>query len=104
MVPWIDRTGLIELDCLRPCDDDLASKFPKPFTDPTEFIKSAQLRPFSEIYQQADIHYRLHWAARNAGLSGSSFPVSESLIRERRRALDWVIGVEADWDEMPSDT
>jgi hypothetical protein len=31
-------------------------------------------------------------------------PRSEEVLRERRKALDWVIGVEADWDEVPSDT
>ena len=96
--------GLAPLEHFKDCDDDLASKFPDPFTDPTDFIASASLRPFWEIYQQADIHYRLHWAARNASLSGTEFPVREGFLRERRRALDWVIGVETDWDGVPSDT
>jgi hypothetical protein len=96
--------GLDALEPLKYCDDDLASKFPQPFTDPTDFIQSAKLRPFEDIYRQADIHYRLHWAARNARNSGADFPVTEGFLRERRRALDWVIGVEADWDEMPADT
>ena len=71
---------------------------------PAAFIASAALRPFEEIYRQADLHYRLHWAARNARLTGAEFPVTEGFIRERRKALDWVIGVEPDWDEIPSDT
>ena len=96
--------SLAELDVFKHCDDDLASLFPEPYTDPSTFISSAALRPFEEIYRQADIHYRLHWAARNCRHSGAKFPVSESIIRERRRALDWVIGVELDWDEVPSDT
>ncbi len=96
--------GLAPLERFKDCDDDLASKFPDPFTDPTQFIASATLRPFEEIYQEADIHYRLHWAARNARLTGAKFPVLEGFLKERRRALDWVIGVEADWDEVPSDT
>lgn len=96
--------GLTDLEPLQHCDDDLASKFPAPFTDPAAFIASASLRPFAEIYSQADLHYRLHWASRDARLTGVEFPVSEGLLRERRKALDWVIGVEADWDEVPSDT
>lgn len=96
--------GLAELDVLRHCDDDLASKFPAPYTDSSVFLASAKLRPFEDIYSQADLHYRLHWAARNCRLTGVAFPVAEGLIRERRKALDWVIGVEADWDEVPSDT
>jgi hypothetical protein len=93
--------GLAPLEPLKYCNEDLSSKFPAPFADPTDFIRSATLRPFDDIYRQADLHYRLHWAARH---SDSDFPVSEGLLRERRRALDWVIGVEADWDEVPSDT
>ncbi len=96
--------GIAGLEPLKHCDDDLASKFPAPFTDPSEFIATAKLRPFEEIYRQADLHYRLHWAARNARLEGGQFPVTEGFLWERRRALDWVIGVEADWDEVPSDT
>jgi Domain of unknown function (DUF4272) len=96
--------GLSGLEPLRHCDDDLASKFPAPYTDPSAFIASATLRSFSEIYSQADLHYRLHWASRNARLTGAEFPVNEGLLRERRKAMDWVIGVEADWDEVPSHT
>lgn len=96
--------GIARLQPLKHCDDDLASKFPAPFTNPSEFIAKARLRPFDEIYRQADLHYRLHWAARNARLKGVQFPVTEGFVRERRKALDWVIGVEEDWDEVPSDT
>lgn len=96
--------GLVPLVHFKPCDDNLASRFPSPVTDPASFIGSATLRPFAEMYQQADIHYRLHWAARNARLMGVKFPVRERILQVRRRALDWVIGVEADWDKVPSDT
>lgn len=99
---WCMR--LVELDPFRRCDDDLASHFPRPFVDPSAFIEAAQLRPFEEIYQQADLHYRLHWAARNARLLGEHSALSEELIMERRKPLDWVIGVEGDWDEVPLDT
>lgn len=96
--------GLTELDPFRQCDDSLASNFPQPFVDPSDFIASAKLRPFNEIYQQADLHYRLHWAARNARLNGTKCKVEEGFIGERRKPLDWVIGVEGDWDEVPLDT
>jgi hypothetical protein len=56
------------------------------------------------IHRGATHHWAIHWAARDARVTGGAFPVGEGLIRERRKAFDWVIGVEADWDEMPSDT
>jgi len=96
--------GLANLDPFRRCDDDLASHFPAPAADPSTFISKARLLPVDEIYQQADLHYRLHWAARNARLTGHRCCLSEELIGERRKALDWVIGVEANWDEIPDNT
>ncbi|MFN9366686.1 MAG: DUF4272 domain-containing protein [Planctomycetota bacterium] len=96
--------GLVNLDPFAGCDDNLASHFPRPFTDPSDFIANAKLRPFPELYQQADLHYRLHWLARDARLNGYDSPVKEGVIQERRKAIDWVVGVEADWDEMPMDT
>lgn len=96
--------GLVELDSFRRCDDDLATHFPRAYTDPRGFIEKAALRPIDEIYQQVDIHYRLHWAAREARLMRKESTLDEGLIKERRKALDWVIGVEADWDNIPLDT
>lgn len=96
--------GLVELDPFRRCDDNLASHFPRPFADPRRFISEATLRPLNEIYQQVDLHYRLHWAARNARLMKRPSTVEEGMISERRKALEWVIGPEQDWDEIPLDT
>jgi hypothetical protein len=96
--------ALADLDPFRRCDEDLASHFPAPFADPRRFISGARLRSFDEIYQQADLHYRLHWATRNARLTGSACRAEEGLIGERRKALDWTIGVAEDWDEVPMDT
>jgi hypothetical protein len=92
--------GTLELNPFAGCDDDLASHFPAPFTDPSAFIAHAKLRPFDEIYQQADLHYRLHWAARDARLTGKQSRLHEGVIQERRKAIDWVVGVAADWDEV----
>ncbi len=96
--------GLAGLPHLDYCEADLSRKFPGPSEDPSDFIASAKLRPFDEIYREADLHYRLHWAARSSRLGNVESPVGEGLIRERRKALDWVVGVEEDWDEVPADT
>ena len=80
-------------------------EIPPAFSDPSDFIKGATLRSFDDIYAQADLHCRMHWAARNSRLTGAECPVKEGFfIAERRKPLDWVIGVEADWDEVPMDT
>lgn len=95
--------GLVELDHFKHCDDDLAEKIPFK-VDPSEFISNSRLRPIAEIQQQVDLLYRLHWYARNCRLTGSECELSESIISERRKAIDWAYGVEKDWDEVPADT
>ncbi|MDM8562376.1 DUF4272 domain-containing protein [Candidatus Marithioploca araucensis] len=96
--------GLVDFNPLNDCDDNLASHFPKPYCEPKDFIESVKLRRWDEIFEQADLHYRIHWAARDSRLKSAESPVQEGLISERRKALDWVIGVEQDWDEIPLDT
>lgn len=95
--------GMAELDHLRRCDDDLGPKFPI-MTDPSGFIAAARLREFEDIYFQSDLLYRLHWTSRDDRMHGRATPLDEGLIRERRKAMDWMLGVEADWDEVPFDT
>lgn len=94
---------LVDIDHFSHCDDDLAQKIPFK-ADPQEFIQNAQLRPISEIQEQSDLLYRMHWYARNCGLTGKDCELSESIVSERRKAIDWAYGVEEDWDEIPMDT
>jgi len=95
--------GLVDLNHFKHCDDDLAQKIPFK-TDPKEFIQEASLRPISEIQEQSDLLYRMHWYARNSGLTGKECELSEGIVSERRKAIDWAYGVEEDWDEVPMDT
>ena len=95
--------GKRELDPFVHFDDDLPDELPAD-EDVGAFITSASLRDRDEILREADFHYRLHWAARNARSVGNGPRVSESIVRERRRALDWVLGTESDWDEVPLGT
>ena len=95
--------GLVNLDHFKHCDDDLAQKIPFK-TDPGEFIARAKLRPIKEIQEESDLLYRLHWYARDCGLTGRECKLSEGIISERRKAIDWAYGVEEDWDEVPMDT
>lgn len=58
-----------------------------------------------EIYEQADLYYRVHWHCvdtRLKGLNSSKF--DEGTIMERRKALDWVITPEKEWDEIDLNT
>jgi hypothetical protein len=92
--------GLEDMDPIGECPDTLASHFP-PKQGPNY---SARLRSFEEIYCEADFYYRLHWAARQAGMQRSRFPVQEFEIQLRRKSLDWIIGLPYEWDDVPNDT
>ncbi len=96
--------GLSDLDHTKECPETLASLFPEPDQSPKSFIRESELRPFEELFTQADLLYRIHWATREARLRGHECPLKESIIGERRRAIDWVIGVGPDWDNMPMST
>lgn len=95
--------GIADLDHFKQCDDDLAEKIPNRL-DPSEFIEKARLRPIEDIQRQSDLLYRLHWYTRHCGLEGQECKLSGGIIAERRKAIDWVYGVEEDWDEVPMDT
>ena len=95
--------GLVDLDHFRQCDENLAESIPFQ-VDPSDFISNSTLRPIGEIQRQVDLLYRMHWYVRNCRLIGINSQLNESIISERRKAMDWVYGVEEDWDEIPMDT
>jgi hypothetical protein len=95
--------NLAQLDHTRLCDDNLFSCIPARELA-SQFIATAKLRPLSEIQEQVDLIYRMHWAVVNTRFTGGNPDFNESVIRERRRALDWIYGVDDDWDEIPLDT
>ena len=92
--------GLEGMKPLGKCPDTLASHFPSR----RGVDSGADLGTFTEIYAEADLYYRLHWAARQARLDGSEFPLPEFEIQLRRQSLDWIVGLPYEWDDVPSDT
>ena len=67
---------------------------------------TARPRPLSEILDQADYYYRLHWAVIELRLNGkSSDTANEGIIRERHKALNWLIRyMDQNWDDITTDT
>jgi hypothetical protein len=70
------------------------------------FVSEAKVRPLSEILDMADLYYRLHWAAIELRLKGkTSDAANEEIIRERHRALNWLIRyLDQAWDNITTDT
>jgi hypothetical protein len=68
--------------------------------------KNARLRPLAEIFDQADLYYRLGWAAVEMRLKGETSDVANGeIIVERHRAFNWLIRYQGqDWDQVKTDT
>ncbi len=76
-------------------------------TEGVDLVRNAALRPTPEILDALDLHYRLHWAARDASLNRRDPPggLDEGVITERHYALNWLIRFEdADWDDVDTPT
>lgn len=73
---------------------------------PAGFTRDAKPRPLSEILDQADLYYRLHWAVIELRLKGThNAKANEEIIVERHRALNWLIRyMGQEWDDVTTDT
>ncbi len=78
-------------------------------TTRTEFLEKLSLREQAAILDEADLIYRIHWAARDAELNGLDPPagLNSSVVLERHYALNWLaapIDAGYPWDDVPTDT
>ena len=101
-------TSLVQtLDLEGNMPDDLVDQFPdlrKP--ESSDAVRSRMsLRSDSEIQTQRDFAYCLHWAWRDATLTGNRKlpPDGLMVIAERRKALEWIVDG-GDWNEVSLDT
>lgn len=65
------------------------------------------LRPDADLLDALDLHYRLHWLARDAQLKGqpASHGLEAGVIQERHHALNWLIRAQdSDWDDVDTPT
>lgn len=72
-----------------------------------QFIKDANLRPITEILNEADLIYRYHWAVVDARVNGNVTPseIDSSVVLERHYTLNWLIGyMDQEWDDISTDT
>lgn len=87
--------------------DNMASLCPNLERDegPEKFSQQMSLRPEPEVFAALDLHYRLHWWTRDADLNGyETGNVQLDIIMERRKALEWAMDAECDWDDVPDHT
>jgi hypothetical protein len=87
--------------------DNLASLCPnlRRNEDGSKLLDRMRLRPHDQLFRMLDLYYRLHWWTRNAELTGrSTGDVSHDIIMERRKALEWVMNADEDWDHVEMGT
>lgn len=87
--------------------DVLASLCPKlqHDEDGSKFSKNMRLRSRDELFRMLDLYFRLHWWTRNAHLTGQNTGVVRlDIMMERRKALEWIMDPECDWDNVEQGT
>lgn len=62
--------------------------------------KIKSLRATEEIYQMLDYYTLLHYYCTYESQQGRDPKVNEGLVYERRKALEWLMNKELDWDEV----
>lgn len=88
-------------------EDSLVTLIPNIAKNETaeKFITDFRLRNQIEIFEMLDKLYRAHWFARNTNLTGNqSNKVDLDIIMERRKALEYTVYKEFNWNEISLDT
>jgi hypothetical protein len=88
------------------CDVDLIYKtvFNK---SKEELLNDSSPRTDSEILDNLDLIYRIHWAVRDAQANDRDMPkeLNESVVYERHYGFNWLVNyMEQEWDEVSTDT
>jgi hypothetical protein len=71
------------------------------------WLPQARLRPAGEMLDALDLHFRLHWLAREVELGRREMPPNliPGVVLERHYALNWLVRFEnAGWDDVDTPT
>ena len=96
-----------ELPLTSPVEDRMASLCPnlQKNEDGAKFSQCMRLRSHEELYRMLDRYYRAHWYARDGQLNRyDTGAFNIDIIMERRRALEWALNSESDWNEVDMST
>ncbi len=95
--------GLIaDLPFDQPAADTMASLVPNlQQNENGAKFEAMRLRPYPSLFAMLDLYYRLHWYARDGQINRySTAPVTANTIWERRKALEWLMDNQTDWDNI----
>lgn len=69
--------------------------------DGSKFQNNMRIRLYPEVFKMLDLYYRLHWYANDAYVNGrDTGHIKIAVIMERRRALEWVMQPDVEWDAI----
>jgi hypothetical protein len=103
---WVGNL-IEELPIDRPVEDRMASLTPNVHKgeDGSKFSSGMRIRSFDDCFRMLDLYYRAHWYTRDGQLNlYDTSPINIDFIMERRKALEWVMDRNVDWDNVPADT
>jgi hypothetical protein len=87
---------------------EILDLFPVGLERPDRLCEAIRIREKSEVLDRADLLYRLHWAVREAELTGAGEldGVDGGVVQEWHRAVNWMINYDSedDWDQVGTDT
>jgi hypothetical protein len=89
------------------CDTELVQQIMSPVESSCAgFVSHAALRSTSEILDETDLIYRIHWAVVDARLNNKEPPggFDPGVVYERHYALNWLTCYSDDWDDVTTDT
>lgn len=75
--------------------------------DEKSMVSNAHLRYPPVVLDTLDLHYRYHWATRQADMTGEEIPggLDPGVVLERHHALNWLTRFEeAPWDDVDTPT
>lgn len=98
MIPTLDETEWN--------DESMATMLPnlEEGEDNSRLNQITTMHTTEELYSMLDFYYRLHWYCVDERLAGKEADVNEGIVYERRRALEWLLNVESDWDAIEMGT
>lgn len=83
------------------CGDYMADLLPRleQDEDNSKIESISQLRDEKTIFRMLDYYFRLHWYCVDARLTKQKPKIDEGVVYERRKAMEWLMDNECDWDD-----
>jgi hypothetical protein len=72
-----------------------------------EFKDKTKIRDIEEILDMLDLYYRYHWVCVEKSRINPNTNIGKinpEVVWERRKALEWLISEETDWNDIPLNT